>query len=95
VIDRRTGRIVYDRETDNPSMVFDVVGNADQKTVELRMYGGGRPPSGSVVLTFTDKPITAKLPPRKPPGRITDALQHALEQAVPIRIPGSDEEDEQ
>jgi tetratricopeptide (TPR) repeat protein len=95
VVDRRNGRIVYDKETENPSGVLDLMGNAEQKTVELRMHNGGRPPAGTVVLTFTDKPLTAQPPAKKPPGRITDALRHALKQTLPIGLPGSEEEDNQ
>jgi outer membrane protein assembly factor BamB len=86
VVDRRTGRIVYDRVTENPSGmgILELAGNAEQKTVELRMPAGGRPANGSVVLRFTDKPPTARPPAKKPEGRITDALRRAVEQAIGV-----------
>ena len=92
-VDRRNGRIVYDKETENPTGVLDVAGNAEQKTVELRMHNGGRPPAGTVVLTFTDKPVTPQPAAKKPPGRITDALRQALEQTLPIGLPSSEDDE--
>jgi hypothetical protein len=93
VVDRRNGRIVYDKETENPSGVLDLAGNAEQKTVELRMHNGGRPPAGTVILTFTDKPVTARPPAKKPPGRITDALRQALLQSLGAGAPGPDDDE--
>jgi outer membrane protein assembly factor BamB len=93
VVDRRNGRILYDKETENPSGVLDLAGNAEQKTVELRMHNGGRPPAGTVVLTFTDKPVTAQPPAKKPPGRITDALRHVLLQALGAGAPDAEDDE--
>jgi outer membrane protein assembly factor BamB len=81
-IDRRSGRTVYEGHHDNPLQVFDVVGNPEQKTVELRMNRNGNASSGTVILHFTDKPVPAKAAAAQPPGRVTDALWHALQQSL-------------
>jgi hypothetical protein len=104
-IDRRSGRVVYDKQSEIPAMALDLVGNGEQKTVELRVQGGGRPLGGTVVLHFTDKPISDKpadqaspgapsASAKQPPGRILDALRHAIEQPLGSIVPIPEEEAE-
>ena len=84
-IDRRTGRVIYDKDIDNLTMTLDLVGDAEKKTVDLRMQ------IGSVVLAFTDKPVVlppAGTPePKQPPGNLLDALWQALEKSATGGVP--------
>lgn len=79
-VDRRCGRIVYDKDTQNTTMTLDLIGDTDQKTVELRMQ------NTTVVLRFTDKPVVTppagQARPKQPEGSVTDALLRALQRAA-------------
>jgi hypothetical protein len=74
-IDRRNGRVVYEKETSYQSMTLDLIGNPEQKSVEILTQGG------TVALSFTDKPLPPETA-RKREGRITDALWDALEKSA-------------
>jgi outer membrane protein assembly factor BamB len=55
-VDKRSGRIVYDKNISHPVGVFNIVGNPENKTVDLVLQ------RRTITLTFTDKPLP-------PPGK--------------------------
>ena len=50
-VDKRTGRTIYRKNFDNPTGVFSLVGDPENKTVSLNLQ------RNKVTLTFTDKPL--------------------------------------
>jgi len=52
-LDKRTGRVVCKEEFDNPTATFELSGDPQQKTVEIRLQ------QQTLVLSFTDKPVAA------------------------------------
>ena len=50
-IDKRTGRTLYEKESDNPMGIFRVAGDAEKHTVDVTTQ------QKTVTLKFTDKPI--------------------------------------
>jgi hypothetical protein len=50
-VDKRTGRKVYDKGLASSTGTFDVVGNPQQHSVELRLQ------QTTITLAFTDKPL--------------------------------------
>jgi outer membrane protein assembly factor BamB/tetratricopeptide (TPR) repeat protein len=65
-IDKRSGRVAYKNDFPRPSGFFNVLGNAEDKTVNLTMQ------YQTVTLTFTDKP---PLPPEKQEEAAKNAQQ--------------------
>jgi len=58
-IDKRSGRVVYEKSSGNSTSVFHVVGDAVKKTIDIVMR------QKTITLTFTDKPL---LPPSEVSG---------------------------
>ncbi|MGA2799389.1 MAG: hypothetical protein ABSE63_17540, partial [Thermoguttaceae bacterium] len=96
-IDKRSGRAVYSNDYSGPSGVFNVVGNAENKTVNLMMQ------SQTVTLTFTDKPYQspeqqnqaakAKQPQRNAAQALLKSLQKTMGQM--FGLPGEDSLDDE
>jgi hypothetical protein len=81
-IDRRDGRIVYDKDIRGPMrwMGVEVRGDAAEDTVRVMAYNGG------VRLKFTKKPIQATVRHstgvKKPSGKLGEALLDAVQGAA-------------
>jgi hypothetical protein len=75
-IDRRTGRVLYNKDSATQAMTLDLVGHPDKKSVELLMQ------NASLTLNFTDKPVapgsSGAARAAQPTGSILDALLQAL-----------------
>ncbi len=99
-IDKRSGRIVYNNVFSNLSGIFNIVGNAEKKTIDIIMQ------RRTITLTFTDKP---PLPPNndaekkkaeQPQEKTFRALLQSLEKGVeqllgpPRKGEGESEEEE-
>jgi outer membrane protein assembly factor BamB/DNA-binding SARP family transcriptional activator len=96
-IDKRSGQAVYSNELSRPSGILNVVGNAENKTVNLMMQ------TQTVTLTFTDKPFQ---PPeqqsqaakaKQPQGNAARALLKSLEKTMGqmFGLPGEDSLDDE
>jgi len=70
-LDKRTGRTVYENRFPGSTNVFDITGDPEEHTVEVKTA------RHMVRLTFTDDPIK---PPE--PASMSTALLRALEKAV-------------
>ena len=83
-VDRRNGRIVYDKDSRGPmrGMGVDISGDPAKKTVRIATN------NEVVHLTFTDKPIRATVRHStgilKPRGKLGEALLDAVEGATPL-----------
>ena len=97
-IDKRFGRAVYSNEFPRPSGILNVVGNMENKTVNLMMQ------TQTVTLTFTDKPYQTPEQQRQaakakqPQGNAARALLKSLEKTMGqmFGLPGEDSlEDEE
>ena len=81
-IDKRTGRTVYNPPSSKPSGIFNVVGNAEKKTINLMMQ------NQTVALTFTDNPPPPPDKPaelrknEQPTGNTSRALFKSLEKTI-------------
>jgi len=87
-IDRHNGRVLCREEFPNTTNTFQLVGDAEKKTVELQLQ------RETVTMTFTDKPVSANSPPegavkpkseaaKRPKARnLLEALERAAEGAV-------------
>jgi hypothetical protein len=94
-VDKRTGRTIYRKDFDNPTGVFGLVGNPENKTVTLNLQ------RNTVTLTFTDKPLppaAAADEKRSGPEKAANgpsALWKSIRRAFEQIMGGSDEEDEE
>jgi hypothetical protein len=93
-VDKRTGRVLYRQEMQR-SMSYpalDIVGDAEKKTVELRLHNGGTGIE-SVTLAFTDKPIPPAPAGKSNAGDVPkrSKLSDALWKAVDRSIKGDEE----
>jgi outer membrane protein assembly factor BamB len=84
-VDRRDGRIVYDKNDVGPLgpmglMALDIDGDPGDKTVRIRAN------SDNIVLTFTDKPVKSAVRKSsggpKGPSNLGDALLDAVQRAA-------------
>lgn len=80
-IDKRTGRTVFQDTFDKMTGLFEIMGNAEKKTVSLTMQ------QVAVTLTFTDKPIpppsAAKTEPeKKQPKKSIRALWDSVQKVL-------------
>lgn len=74
-LDKRTGRVVYQREFPNATLTFELIGDRDSHTVTLRLR------RNLVKLTLTDQPVPEtgeNQPEAQPAGRLLPALRKAL-----------------
>jgi outer membrane protein assembly factor BamB len=89
MIDKRTGKAVFTWETNEPTNIFQIVGDGAKKTIDVVLQ------QKTLRLAFTDKPIpppAAK--PAKPAAKTNSAraLWNAIQKVL---VPGDDSESEE
>jgi len=74
-LDKRTGRVVFEKQYANTSHTFEAIGNTEEHSVTLRLQ------RNRVKLTFTDRPITEPAEPEAESteeGKLLPALGRVL-----------------